>query len=193
MALKRDEKKELNKQIIIQAAYDEMLTNGIQKTSVKRVSELSGISFVTMYKYFQNKDELAEAVAIKLFQDKSKILMDISKDSTIDFMTKFKKFSLTADNLRKEVSEPVLREFSSLFEQSPTVQKFISDWNTTFWKTMIKSGRETGFIQTNVSDDAIVVFASILSEAMRASKIDPKLLPQLEQLFIYGISGFGKD
>ncbi|MGN1292982.1 MAG: TetR/AcrR family transcriptional regulator, partial [Levilactobacillus brevis] len=50
--MKRETKKKINRQKLVDAAFELMSTQGIQETSVKAVSEAAGISFVTMYKYF---------------------------------------------------------------------------------------------------------------------------------------------
>ncbi|WP_421016855.1 TetR/AcrR family transcriptional regulator [Furfurilactobacillus rossiae] len=67
--MKRNEKKAVNRNKIIAAAYSLMLHNGFQKTSVRDVSRESGISLVTMYKYFPSKDELVHAVILQMVRE----------------------------------------------------------------------------------------------------------------------------
>lgn len=60
--MKREELKEQNRTQIIEAAKRLFLAQGIQKTSVRQISQESGISYVTMYKYFADKEALVQEV-----------------------------------------------------------------------------------------------------------------------------------
>ena len=60
--VKREELKEQNRTQIIEAAKRLFLAQGIQKTSVRQISQESGISYVTMYKYFADKEALVQEV-----------------------------------------------------------------------------------------------------------------------------------
>ncbi|MBM7712809.1 TetR/AcrR family transcriptional regulator [Enterococcus xiangfangensis] len=187
--MKRDLKKELNRKKIIDAAYQLMIKNGIQKTSVKEVSELSGISFVTMYKYFKSKEELAEEVALQFFKENSQELQAIAEDETLDFLLKFKKFELRSKQLRLTLTPEVNEEFMRAFSESKAVQTYAKEWNDRFWQLMIKSGRKSGVINSDVSDEAISLFANMFTEYVSTHISDPKLIPQFEKLFMYGLSG----
>lgn len=166
-----------------------MIKNGIQKTSVKEVSELSGISFVTMYKYFKSKEELAEEVALQFFKENSQELQAIAEDETLDFLLKFKKFELRSKQLRLTLTPEVNEEFMRAFSESKAVQTYAKEWNDRFWQLMIKSGRKSGVINSDVSDEAISLFANMFTEYVSTHISDPKLIPQFEKLFMYGLSG----
>lgn len=187
--MKRDLKKELNRKKIVEAAYQLMTKKGIKKTTVKEVSELSGISFVTMYKYYKNKEDLAEAVALQLFKESSQQLQGIAEDDSLGFLMKFQKFGLMTGQIQKSLSSDINNEFMNIFAESNAVQSYASEWNNQFWKLMIKSGRESGEINSDVTDEAIGLFANMFTQYVSTHISNPELMPQFEELFMYGISG----
>ncbi|MFD1318524.1 TetR/AcrR family transcriptional regulator [Loigolactobacillus zhaoyuanensis] len=187
--MKRDLKKELNRKKIVAAAYQLMTKKGIQKTSVKEVSELSGISFVTMYKYFENKEELAEAVSLRFFKENSQDLQAIAEDDSLDFLLKLQRLGMKAKQIRQTLSPEINDEFMRSFSESKAVQAYAKEWNSKFWQLMIKSGRESGVINSGVSDEVIGLFANMFTQYVSTHVNDPKLMPQFEKLFMYGISG----
>ncbi|MCT3599111.1 TetR/AcrR family transcriptional regulator, partial [Levilactobacillus brevis] len=81
--MKRETKKKINRQKLVDAAFELMSTQGIQETSVKAVSEAAGISFVTMYKYFPTKDDLVMAVVQRLFEKHMTAMMVLAKDQSL--------------------------------------------------------------------------------------------------------------
>ncbi|MDV7719810.1 TetR family transcriptional regulator [Pediococcus ethanolidurans] len=187
--MKRDLKKELNRKLIVDAAYKLMTKKGIQKTSIKEVSELSGISFVTMYKYFKNKEELADAVALLFFKENAQELQKIADDDTTDFLTKFQEFSLKPKQIQQKLDSEISDEFLQKVNRSKAVQAYAKKWNQQFWQSMIKSGRAAGVINSDVADDVIGLFAGMFTQYVSTHVDDPKLMPQFERLFLYGIAG----
>lgn len=187
--MKRDLKKERNRKLIVDAAYKLMTKKGIQKTSIKEVSELSGISFVTMYKYFKNKEELADAVALLFFKENAQELQKIAEDDTTDFLTKFQEFSLKPKQIQQNLDSKISDEFLQKVNKSKTVQAYATKWNQQFWQSMIKAGRADGVINSDVADDVIGLFAGMFTQYVSTHVDDPKLMPQFEKLFMYGIAG----
>ncbi|MFD0897406.1 TetR/AcrR family transcriptional regulator [Loigolactobacillus binensis] len=187
--MKRDLKKELNRKLIVDAAYQLMTKKGIQKTSIKEVSELSGISFVTLYKYFKNKDELADAVALLFFKENAQGLQKIAEDDATDFLTKFQEFSLKPKQIQQNLAPDISDEFLQKVNQSAAVQAYAAEWNQQFWRSMIKAGRADGVINSDVADDVIGLFAGMFTQYVSTHVDDPKLMPQFEKLFMYGIAG----
>lgn len=61
--------KDLKKEYIVEAATKLFLNNGISLTTYKDISSVSNVGEATLYRYFSHKENLAEAVAIKLQKD----------------------------------------------------------------------------------------------------------------------------
>jgi AcrR family transcriptional regulator len=190
--MKRDEKKAANRQKIVDAAYDLMLTNGFQKTSVREVSQASGISLVTMYKYFKNKDELVHAVILKMLAQGIGHSKRVFENDDLDFMEKFRVYTADYAKERAKVSESVLKEVSEITRDSPDIQAKIHQWRDAFGRQLIVYGRKSGAIQTTVSDQAIEFFANMFTEYIVSSipeQANDEIIVQLEELFLYGLAG----
>ncbi|WP_310663297.1 TetR/AcrR family transcriptional regulator, partial [Lactobacillus jensenii] len=67
--IRRERKKELNRQKIIAAAKKLFLRKGISATNVRDISTVSGISYVTMYKYFYDKNDLIQIVCREVIDE----------------------------------------------------------------------------------------------------------------------------
>ena len=190
--MKRDEKKAANRQKIVDATYDLMLTNGFQKTSVREVSQASGISLVTMYKYFKNKDELVHAVILKMLAQGIGHSKRVFENDDLDFMEKFRVYTADYAKEMAKVSESVLKEVSEITRDSPDIQAKIHQWRDDFGRQLIAYGRKSGAIQTTVSDQAIEFFANMFTEYIVSSipeQANDEIIVQLEELFLYGLAG----
>ncbi|ETY74279.1 hypothetical protein LFAB_08340 [Lactiplantibacillus fabifermentans T30PCM01] len=189
--MKREEKKKLNQQKLIDAAYQLVLTKGVSKTSVRDVSDLAGISYVTMYKYFQNKDELIVEVAMRIFEPYFQDAMQIADDPRLDFMERMHEFTRKATVIRNKFPEGEFDEMFNVIQKSPRFMAAMDTWNRQFWAIMIHNGRKAGFITTSVSDEAIRCNADMLTRYvnMPGQSLSETTFHELEQLFINGLQG----
>ncbi len=194
--MKRNEKKVVNRNKIIVAAYSLMLHNGFQKTSVRDVSRESGISLVTMYKYFPSKDELVHAVILQMVRESIVHSQDVLEDDSLDFIEKFRQYTADSAKLRANISQAELDEISKIINSSSEIQEKIQKWQDDLGKKLINYGRKTGEIRTSVSDEAIKTFAIMLSQYVTnapSGTMNEELISQLESLFLFGLAGDRKS
>lgn len=189
--MKREEKKKLNQQKLIDAAYELMMTKGVRQTSVRDVSDLAGISYVTMYKYFQNKDDLIVAVAMKIFEPYFQDAMQIADDPKLDFMERMHAFTGQAEVIKNKFPDGEFDEMFNVVRKSPKFAEAMDTWNRQFWAIMIRNGRNSGFITTTVSDEAIRCNADMLTRYvnMPGQSLSETTFRELERLFINGLQG----
>lgn len=189
--MKRDEKKALNKQKMIDAAYDLMLKQGIHATTIKEVSEKSGISFVTMYKYFPSKKELVEEVVIKFMNIQTAKMLQIAMEKQSNFLEKTGEFAKLMQSIKDTYDPAIIHEFFVVIHDTPRIREHAESWDKKFWKTMIEGGRQSGFIKTTASDDAIYFLIHMLSTYIQEHdhKIDKKIMSQIGRLVTYGVRG----
>ncbi|MYV17180.1 TetR/AcrR family transcriptional regulator [Furfurilactobacillus milii] len=194
--MKRNEKKAVNRNKIIVAAYSLMLHNGFQKTSVRDVSRESGISLVTMYKYFPSKDELVHAVILQMVRESIVHSQDVLEDDSLDFIEKFRQYTADSAKLRANISQAELDEISKIINSSSEIQEKIQKWQDDLGEKLINYGRKTGEIRTSVSDEAIKTFAIMLSQYVTnapSGTMNEELISQLESLFLFGLAGDRKS
>lgn len=182
--MKRDEKKKANKQKIIDAAYILMMTDGVKNTSVRDVAKKSGISYVTMYKYFEDKEALVSEVVLKLFNNYSNQLMDIVK-TDMDFWKKLEAFSKNANQMQKDLNPELFHCFFKVINGTGEVAEHASAVNNELWKTLIKDGRESGAITIGVSDDSIIMFSNMFIRYVNnpANNVTGRYYEEFERLF----------
>jgi AcrR family transcriptional regulator len=189
--MKREEKKRLNRQKLVDAAYELMTTKGVRQTSVRDVSDLAGISFVTMYKYFQNKDELIVEVALKIFEPYFQDAMRIADQPGLGFMERMHAFTAQANDIKRQFPEGEFDEIFGAVRESPRFAASMDEWNQKFWAIMIRNGRQSGFITTTVSDEAIRCNADMLTRYVNlpGHVLPEAMIGELERLFVNGLQG----
>lgn len=106
------------------------------------------------------------------------------------FVEKLKTFGQYSQEIQKKFAPSVGAEFFNLFNSSSEIKNYVQNWEDEFWGGIIQSGREAGNISSKTSDEAIKIFANMfITYLAQNSEQAEKLLPQLENLFQYGISG----
>jgi AcrR family transcriptional regulator len=60
---------EKTQQLIIDAAFAEFAHHGFQKTSLKDIAALAGVSRPTVYSFFKNKDQIFRSVAVNIHEN----------------------------------------------------------------------------------------------------------------------------
>ena len=83
---------EKTQQLILDAAFAEFAHNGFQKTSLKDIAALAGVSRPTVYSFFKNKDQIFRSVAVNIHEnglrDACAFLQDPSSADVTDAISK---------------------------------------------------------------------------------------------------------
>lgn len=189
--MKREEKKEFNKQLILEAAYEQMTKHGIRETSVQAISERSGLSFVTMYKYFENKEEIAEKVVLKFYQKNLEEMLLVIQNPNLSFKEKLKIFLEKRKEMHEVLSPTAFQDFLEMENSSPIIQEYTAQMKNEIFVLLIRSGKEAGFIKSPAKDASIALFANILLDYLSQNNknLNEETLHDLENLFLTGIQG----
>lgn len=184
--MKRDEKKQANRQKIIDAAYQLVTSKGIKDTSVRDVADESGISYVTMYKYFADKNDLIDEVMIRIFDQYSQQLMAIAQNSNLQFGDKLRKFSNNAQQLRGSLDDEVVDYFFKLIDIPGKVGQHASEFSNKLWTIMIADGKKKGDIKTEVSDRIVIMYTEMFMRYINNpdNKMPENDLCDFEKLFM---------
>jgi len=111
----RAEERQLNYSTILNASIDCFLVEGIDKTSVNDISLRSGLTQMSIYRYFGNKQAIAVAVANQLLQ---KYLVEHRQrcdQAKVDRETGFDEFSR------------IVRAYIDTFEAHPEYIRFLQE------------------------------------------------------------------
>lgn len=188
--MKREELKEQNRTKIIEAAKRLFLTQGIQKTSVRQISQESGISYVTMYKYFADKEALVQEVLTGLIDTSFADAQATIKNSSQPFLQRLQAIPNTS-SLGAITSQTSYEELSKTIETTPKLRAHVHAKLNGLFTTFIQIGRRDGFITTPASDEAIITILTSLiyyGDAI-GHKPDPKQAEGIVNVLLYGLTG----
>ncbi|SER57086.1 transcriptional regulator, TetR family [Gracilibacillus ureilyticus] len=186
---KRTYQKRLN---ILEAALKLFTNNGIKKVSIAEIAMKANVSQVTIYNYFESKENLLretmEYYVEKSFDHYQKIL-----DANMPFPDKIEQMIFQKTELTSNIHEEIYSYFlNSSAEQSLFLDKIYQEKSIPFFHQLITEGKESGYIKNELSENAILLFIHMFKDYMQKKDLTDILVPITEDvmhLFFYGIMG----
>src|SRR5690625_976250 len=185
-----ERRKKLKEKDILEAALSLFMRYGAQKVSVSEIAKEAQVSQVTIYNYFESKDNLIAHVIrfyVDQIWDELKMLLtsDIPYEDKIKQMISIKNVPTTnhaffQDLLKDYATGQSYMEKVYLKEGLPLLMDFVNE------------GKEQGYIDPTLSNEAILFYFQMFQEYMRREDIAQSLIPiseDLTKLFFYGIAG----
>lgn len=158
ISLKQAERAEQTRAKILNAATKLMTTQGFKNTNVREISAVSGISYVTMYKYFSSKYDLISAVMKRIADRHFKLLKKHIDTDDENFIETLNNIRTVSDWIEKQTPPFIRNEFVELLD-NPNItldRAYIEQHVHEIITLVVKSGRRKGFIKTKASDQMIV-------------------------------------
>ncbi|MDF7637192.1 TetR/AcrR family transcriptional regulator [Leuconostocaceae bacterium ESL0958] len=188
--MKHYEQKKSNQQKIQQAAQTLMVQQGIRKTTMQAVSDLAGISLVTIYKHFPSKQVLAEAVVLSFYQEHMTNTIQQIEDPNLSIPAKLAALTQRHDLIRQQLSPAVFQEFFEM-GQNQQIGPAIHVLHNRMLQDFIQVARTAGIIRTSASDaNILLLFNSLLAYLEANPPADHNALgPEMETLLLYGLRG----
>lgn len=190
---RRREQKKLD---IIESALALFMKSGIQKVSIAEIAKRATVSQVTIYNYFESKDNLVQIV-LKFYVDKIWKEQKALLESNLPFMEKIKQITFDKSDITGEMGE---RFFEDFMKDYSTGKSYVDELYTTEALprliTFFNDGKEQGYIDPNISNEAILVYMQMFKEYMQKEGVGQALLPlteDLTKLFFYGVVGNRKN
>lgn len=153
------------KQIIISSAIKCFEQYGPQRTSMDDIAKTAGISRKTLYRVFEDRPRLIQAVLQKrLVNIVAKVQAKVAK--AVSFEEALLEGSVVAVSFvlkDKLITDIILNETDHTLEQFLIHgNKRIYETNMNLWKIAIDKGRQDGVVKAGLSDDRIIeIMASI--------------------------------
>ncbi|MCB5953470.1 TetR/AcrR family transcriptional regulator [Enterococcus sp. CWB-B31] len=186
---RRRKEKEQN---ILQAALDLFMKNGIKNTSVQAIAASAKVSPVTIFNYFDAKENLLiESCTLYFNKTYNDFFQIIHSDKS--FEEKMQYLIFTKSQLSKDI-HPEFYEFIMLkFSESdnPYMKNFLTK-GITMYQTLFDQGKEEGVVNKDISDQALLIYMQLLSTSMQNEDIYKTILPftdEITAIFLYGIYG----
>ncbi|MBM6753646.1 TetR/AcrR family transcriptional regulator [Lactobacillus alvi] len=189
--MKREARKAQTRQKILEAASELMLTNGFKATSVRDVSKKSKISYVTMYKYFTDKQELEDQVIEKIITDIfQKLISYVTNKTNGSFRHRLTMISEDRTLLDQKYIHS-LTEIEEIIEHNPKMQITFNNAIKHLCSIIIQQGKSEGAIKTTVSDAAVTfLLSAILKNRMTLTMEQfEAIAPEVAEIVFYGLVG----
>ncbi|MBU9713219.1 TetR/AcrR family transcriptional regulator [Evansella tamaricis] len=185
-------RRELKKKEILKTSLDLFMNFGVQKVSIAEIAEKANVSQVTIYNYFDSKDNLVHETIIyyidEAWEEGQKVI-----DSDMHFPEKIKQLIFNkkqaAENIHEDFYLYFMKEYANGisyiedFYQKKSLPKLLELFN---------EGKETGYVDPEISNEAILFYIHMIREYMQKEEVYSKILPYTEditKLLFYGIAG----
>jgi AcrR family transcriptional regulator len=185
-------RREQKKRNILEAAIALFIEYGVQKVSIVDIAKKAKVSQVTIYNYFESKHNLVHEVFIYYVEKSSEDFEKIVQ-SSIPFPDKIKQIIFkkkeAANQINNEFYQHLMAEYNGNDNYIETLYmtKIIPYFNQLF-----KEGKAQGYIDPNLSNEAILFYINMLKDYSQQEDVYQKLLPLIEDItniFFYGILG----
>ncbi|MFC7063736.1 TetR/AcrR family transcriptional regulator [Halobacillus seohaensis] len=185
-------RRELKKTEILKAALDLFMSHGVQKVSIAEIAKKANVSQVTIYNYFESKDNLIHETII-FYVDQAWLEAKEVINSDMPFPDKIKQLIFnkkeTANNIHEDFYLYFMKEYTSGFSY---IEEFYEKKAIPQLTELFNEGREKGFIDPELSNESILFYVHMIQEYMQREDVYEKVLPYTEditKLLFYGITG----
>jgi len=165
---------------------------GLRKVSVEEICNEAGVSRMTFYRMFKNKNEVAEQLLKQIFDDASSIFQDIMTQP-IPFPEKIKKIILLKHEHAQNLSSEFMAEF---YTSNESLKKIFDEYKTRITKEMRKyftQAQKDGWIRKDLKIDFIFYMLSVIQEKIfdpeftALHKTPHDAIMEMTNFFFYGI------
>ncbi len=179
---------------ILEAAETMFYDSGFSRAKVIDIAEAAGVSPVTIYNYFGNKDGLLRAVISGYMERRWRRFRGIIESGN-PFPEKIR--LLLEDGWAGDESDP------RLWESVPTDDPGVRQMRGRFYRNrvqpavlgLIREGRSEGYVDPDLSEEAILFHLELFREAVGRAELQTPgkraLRRELAALFFYGLIGPG--
>lgn len=191
-----EKRREQKKKDILTAALTLFMEYGIQKVSIAEIAKKANVSQVTIYNYFESKDNLTQFV-FKYYVDQVWNEQKQFLESDLPFNEKITKILFEKRTAANQISERFFQDFMKDYARGQSYVEEVYEKETLpLFIKLFNEGREQGSIDAGVSDEAILFYLKMFQEYLQREDIAKITLPiaeDLTKLFFYGIAGQKED
>ncbi len=189
------EKRRISKmKIIIESAMTLFNKYGIKKVSIEEIAKEASVSKVTIYKYFESKENLYSEIVKKILENNIKQVEDII-DKDLNFFDKLKVIMAIKSQLNSELDPAFLEE---VINYSVDMKSYIKDEyrirTIDLMSKFFDIGKAEGYLDSSVDNEVLFLYTEIFQAGMKeksneVSSIikDKESLNKLINLYFFGL------
>ncbi|SHK51557.1 transcriptional regulator, TetR family [Clostridium cavendishii DSM 21758] len=181
------------REVILETAVEMFFNNGVKNTSVFDIAKKAKVSKVTIFKYFENKENLVRESMNKYFTNylenelkiltsnetfmkKIEILLSITKDSTDMLKTDIFSSDIWNDSLMQQIYN----------ELTQKAMPYIIDF--------FEQGKREGILDKSLPTEALLAFLSTWASLANpgSREVSKEYILGINKLFFFGLFG-GKE
>lgn len=187
-----ERRREQKKKDILQAAMDLFMTYGPEKVSIAEIASKANVSQVTIYNYFGNKHNLIEEMIVySLRQIWSEY--ETLFDSDLPFIEKVRKSMFHKIQSATAIHPDAFVQFIKKYNAGvPVLETFMQEKIMPKMMALIEEGKRDGYVDPDLSDEAVLMFIQMFREFMQKEEVYPhlqRMTGDLTKLFFYGLVG----
>jgi AcrR family transcriptional regulator len=174
---------------IKKTALELFKANGVEQISMDGIAEKADVSKVTIYKYFQSKDELLRQV-VNLYIDEILAETEEMLAGDGDIVEKLKILMLALANAPQPADSETL---SILLDPGDPTQPGLKSRIRDLMYRIYEQGKQEGYIEESLSFDVLNLYTEIFTAGFQAKSkelaaflADPQTFEQLQQLYFFG-------
>lgn len=189
-----ERRREQKKKNIYKAALELFSQFSVNRVSIAEIAAKANVSQVTIYNYFGSKQELVKQTFMAWMDDIADNFLPLL-ESDKSFPEKLESLIFDSQISAKFAGDKGLIEAISV--QDPDIQQFLAEYGRTKaipgLMKLIEQGRNEGYVNPDVSTEAIMFYINIFHEATNKPGLhtqdNQKMLLDLTPLFFYGLLG----
>jgi AcrR family transcriptional regulator len=180
-------------QQLVEKAWDLFWQFGFTRVSIEEVCKEAGVSKMTFYKHFKNKNDLGRFI-MKEMSEYSLKLYDGIMSEDIPFVDKIRKSVELKIEQTENISEAFFRDFHR--QNDPELNKVLQEQRLSNLRTVtdwyLKAQKE-GDIRRDIKPEFIVYFLNHMIEMVNDDKLvgmyehPGELIKELTNFFFYGL------
>lgn len=181
---------EKKKKSIIQAALSLFKEKGFKETTIQSIATVAEVSPVSIYNYFNGKENLVVLCINELFKEITKEAKDILVGNE-DYKTKLEKALALC---QKKMSQQISNYFQEKTLEDPTFSKLmtkaIDNKKCEIYRAYIELGKNENIIAKDLSTEVILNVLSALNKTEILSPLNKntcKEVKQIQHILLYGI------
>lgn len=177
------------------AAFSLFSEYGIRKVKISDIAKKAGVSQVTIYNHFENKEHLFREVIIDYTIEKYGQYKQLLLNQELPFVERIEQYILDKIKSAKEFN-PELIEAALLKDNE--LQEFLQNFSHTkalpLFVQFVKEGQQTGHINPDLSMEVILFYLQLLNkESATLAKMMPhsgnEISKEILHMFFYGLIG----